>query len=161
MIPAPSDIAFLPALPKNASDKVDRRALALLAPAPRTDGEGYVAPRNAMEEELAAHYREILEVEQVGATDDFFALGGHSLLATQLVSRLRRELGVDLPLARLFELRTLESIAGEVLAAKLATEGEKVDGLLADLDSLSDEEALALLAAEEGEREDGGEEARP
>jgi acyl carrier protein len=151
----PSEIAFLPALPRSSSDKVDRRALALLAPAPRPAGEGYVAPRNAMEEELAALWRELLGVEQVGVADDFFALGGHSLLATQLVSRLRRQLGVDLPLVRLFELRTLEAVAEEVLGRQLAAGGEGVDELLADLDGLSDEEALALLAAEEEERLEG------
>ena len=151
----PSEIAFLPALPRSSADKVDRRALALLAPAPRPAGEGYVAPRNAMEEELAALWRELLGVERVGVADDFFALGGHSLLATQLVSRLRRQLGVDLPLARLFELRTLEAVAEEVLGRQLAAGGEGVDELLADLDGLSDEEALALLAAEEEERLEG------
>ncbi len=91
----------------------------------------------------------------MGVADDFFALGGHSLLATQLVSRLRRQLGVDLPLARLFELRTLEAVAEEVLGRQLAAGGEGVDELLADLDGLSDEEALALLAAEEEERLEG------
>jgi amino acid adenylation domain-containing protein/non-ribosomal peptide synthase protein (TIGR01720 family) len=163
----PTEIAFLPALPRNASDKIDRRALALLAPASRagaggSGGAGYLAPRNAMEEEMAALWRDLLGVDRVGVEDDFFALGGHSLLATQLVSRLRRQLGVELPLARLFELRTLAAVSREVLDEKLAAEGEGIDDLLADLDGLSDEEALALLAAQEApeEEEDDREERR-
>ncbi len=156
----PTEITFLPALPRNAAHKVDRRALARLVPdrAGATVGEdGYLAPRNAMEEEMAALWRDLLGVLRVGVEDDFFALGGHSLLATQLVSRLRRELGVELPLARLFELRTLAAVSREVLDLKLAADGEGVDDLLADLDSLSEEEALALLAAQEADPETSGE----
>jgi hypothetical protein len=64
---------------------------------------------------------------------------------------VRQRFGVDLPLHGLFELRTLEDLAREVLARTLG-EGEEdgaMDSLLAELDDLSDEEALALLAAEE------------
>ncbi|HSF40808.1 MAG TPA: phosphopantetheine-binding protein, partial [Thermoanaerobaculia bacterium] len=87
-------------------------------------------------------------VDRVGVEDDFFTLGGHSLLATQLVSRVRRQLGVDLPLHRLFELRTLGDLGREVLARTLEGEGGGLDALMADLDGLSDEEALALLEEE-------------
>ncbi|HZF13330.1 MAG TPA: amino acid adenylation domain-containing protein [Thermoanaerobaculia bacterium] len=118
----PSEITLLAALRLTVAGKVDRRALALLAPARRA-GEAYTAPRNAMEEELAALWRELLGVERVGVKDDFFALGGHSLLATQLVSRLRRQLGIDLPLAWLFEARTLESLAAELRRLALDREG--------------------------------------
>jgi acyl carrier protein len=140
----PSEIGILEALPVTPSGKLDRRALAALEM--DRDGAGYVPPRNPLEEELAAIWAELLGVERVGATDDFFALGGHSLLATQLASRIRRQLGVDLPLVRLFELRTLGDLAREVLARTLEEAGD----LMADLDGLTDEEALALLE-EEGE----------
>jgi predicted phosphoribosyltransferase len=72
---------------------------------------------------------------------------------------VRRDLGVELPLARLFELRRLEDLAREVVTHQLAQEkGESLDALMADLENLTDEEALALLgdvdAAPQGESRD-------
>ncbi|HSF42471.1 MAG TPA: phosphopantetheine-binding protein, partial [Thermoanaerobaculia bacterium] len=143
----PSDLGVLDALPVTPAGKLDRRALDAIEVS-RDAGAGYVAPRNPIEETLAAIWGELLGVDRVGVEDDFFTLGGHSLLATQLVSRVRRQLGVDLPLHRLFELRTLGDLGREVLARTLEGEGGGLDALMADLDGLSDEEALALLEEE-------------
>ncbi|MCP3138032.1 non-ribosomal peptide synthase/polyketide synthase [Pyxidicoccus xibeiensis] len=110
----PAAIAVLEALPLTPNGKVDRKAL----PAPegaRTDGApGYVAPRTALEVQLASLWAELLHVERVGLHEDFFELGGHSLLATQVVSRLRATLGVEVPLRVLFEAPTLEALAPRV-----------------------------------------------
>ncbi|MGH7283491.1 MAG: condensation domain-containing protein, partial [Polyangiaceae bacterium] len=67
-----------------------------------------------MERALAAIWREVLEVERVGIDDDFFELGGHSLLATQLVSRVRRDLGVEVSVRSLFEHPTIASLAASM-----------------------------------------------
>jgi acyl carrier protein len=164
----PSEALAVPELPMTVSGKVDRRELLRRLRQAVEAGEGtgalresrpYVALRNPVEGKLAAIWSELLGVPQVGVDDDFFALGGHSLSATQLASRVRRDLGVELPLARLFELRRLEDLAREVVTHQLAQEqGESLDALMADLENLTDEEALALLgnvdaadAAAEGE----------
>ncbi|RPH55223.1 non-ribosomal peptide synthetase, partial [bacterium] len=141
----PSEIRLLDALPLGPTGKLDRRALEALAPAPAA-AAAFVPPRNPVEAGLAAIWSELLGVERVGVGDDFFALGGHSLLATQLATRIRRQLGVDLPLPEIFELRTLEGIARAILARTLKEAGS----LLAGLDDLTDEEALALLEGEDG-----------
>ncbi|HST61557.1 MAG TPA: amino acid adenylation domain-containing protein, partial [Longimicrobium sp.] len=88
----PGAFVVLERLPVTSNGKVDRRAL----PAPeRTSGEEYVEPRTVVEELLAGIFAEVLSVERVGATDNFFALGGHSLLVTQVFSRLREMLGIE------------------------------------------------------------------
>ena len=71
----------------------------------------YVPPSNELEQDLVDTWRDLLGIEQVGIDDNFFELGGHSLLATMLLSRLRREFGVELPLRSFFESPTVSGLA--------------------------------------------------
>ncbi|HVR99548.1 MAG TPA: amino acid adenylation domain-containing protein, partial [Thermoanaerobaculia bacterium] len=144
----PAAWVFLGALPLTANGKVDRRAL----PAPEAPraGEGYVAPRTPSEEAVAAIWREVLGVEQVGVHDDFFLLGGHSLSATRVASRLRQQLGAELSLAAIFECSTLEALAAAVDEAGSVGEDRilivpAVPAMPA-AQELSDEQLDALLA---------------
>ncbi|MBZ4423322.1 alpha/beta fold hydrolase, partial [Myxococcus sp. RHSTA-1-4] len=105
----PSAFVFLEALPLNTHGKVDRNALP--APDASAASAGYIAPRTPAEETVAAVWAEVLHLEKVGATDDFFALGGHSLLAVRLMSRLRERTGVALPVSALFQGSTVERLA--------------------------------------------------
>jgi acyl carrier protein len=105
----PSLIVALDALPRSANGKLDRAAL----PAPDAGarrGE-YVAPRTALEIQLARIWAEALGVDRVGIDDHFFDLGGHSLLITRVAARIRRELGLELPLRTLFDHPTVAAIA--------------------------------------------------
>ncbi|MFC5286433.1 amino acid adenylation domain-containing protein [Actinokineospora guangxiensis] len=114
LLPAPMIPAFfvaLEALPLNASGKVDRAALpAPGLPEPVADGDR-VEPRTATEQAVARVMGEVLGVESVSASDDFFALGGHSLLAIRLVLKLRREFDLELSVGELFAERTVEKLA--------------------------------------------------
>jgi FkbM family methyltransferase len=93
-------------------------------------GVPYTPPRDAAEEAVAAIWRDVLRVEQVGAHDGFIALGGHSLLAIQVLSRLRASFGVEVPLRAFFAARTVAELA------------RTVEGLIvAQLAAMSEEEA--------------------
>ncbi len=112
----PAAFVALAALPLNAHGKVDRRALP--APERRRTAAGGRPPRTPVEEVLAAHWADLLGLEQVDATDHFFELGGHSLLATQVMSRLRSAFGVELPLRDLFEAPVLADLATRIETAR-------------------------------------------
>ena len=111
----PGALVPLPALPLTANGKLDRLALPP-APAPGPEPQAASqtrAPRSATERALAAIWAGLLAVP-VGLDDDFFVLGGHSLLAARMAARIRAELRVEVPLRRLFELRTLDALARHV-----------------------------------------------
>ncbi|HVH12738.1 MAG TPA: phosphopantetheine-binding protein, partial [Longimicrobium sp.] len=133
----PAAIVAVDVLPLTPNGKLDRTAL----PDPQiTSADGRTAPETETERELAALWKDLLRVEDVGAEDSFFALGGHSLLAMQLVSRVRQSMEVELPLRTLFEAPRLRALAARVDALR-----DEI--LAAQLGELDDAELDALLAA--------------
>ncbi|GAB6041222.1 amino acid adenylation domain-containing protein [Endothiovibrio diazotrophicus] len=118
----PSAFVLLDELPLTPNGKVDRKAL----PAPDAANLGretqYAPPRNPTEEGLATIWRDVLKIGRIGIHDSFFTLGGHSLLATQVVSRIRRQFGVQLPLRRLFTHPTIAALAAVVEPARRETQ---------------------------------------
>ncbi|HTQ78615.1 MAG TPA: amino acid adenylation domain-containing protein, partial [Thermoanaerobaculia bacterium] len=119
----PSAIVRLDSLPLNANGKVDRAALPAPEAMPTGEAAGQPLPQGPIEEALGAIWCELLHLSQVGREESFFDIGGHSLLATQVVSRVRSDLGVDLPLRALFECPTVASLAPEVERALHGGEG--------------------------------------
>jgi acyl carrier protein len=109
----PSILLEVASLPLTANGKVDRKAL----PDPDASNlvsDQYTAPRNEAEEKLAAIWQEILEVDRVGIHDDFFVLGGHSLLAIRLISAIRKELAVELPISDIFDYPTIAALVAQL-----------------------------------------------
>ncbi len=113
----PGDWVTLDALPVTSNGKLDRKAL----PAPELTAAGLGGrPRGPEEEVCCAVLAGVLGREEVGAEDNFFALGGHSLLAVQVVGRLRKALGVDLPANAVFAHPTARNLAKHLRNAKRA-----------------------------------------
>jgi aryl carrier-like protein len=106
----PAAFAALPELPRTANGKLDRRALARLAPAVARSAEP-VAPRTSVERLLAGFFADLLGVGQIGVHDDFFALGGHSLQGMRLIAKIREAFGIDVKVRTLFESPTVAGLA--------------------------------------------------
>ncbi|MDG5498192.1 non-ribosomal peptide synthase/polyketide synthase [Marinobacter sp. BGYM27] len=103
----PTHVVILERLPQLPNGKLDRNAL----PEPTVGNDAYEAPVTAMEHQLATLWQSLLKSERIGRYDNFFELGGHSLLATQLISTLRHEQGLDVPLRSIFEAPVLADLA--------------------------------------------------
>lgn len=131
----PTAYVKLENFPLTPNCKVDRRALlgAEFRPNPQgnarddeslaNDGGatvGYSGPGNYVEVVLERIWREVLEVERIGVHDNFFELGGHSLAATQVVSRIRTELEMELPLRSIFVDPTIAGLASNIASDPLA-----------------------------------------
>ena len=107
----PSAFVFLDSLPLTPNGKLDRKSLPAPDPIRPELEKTFTAPRTPKEEMLAKVWAEVLKIDKVGVNDNFFGLGGHSLLATQLISRIRNDFRIDLPLRTLFESPTVAGIA--------------------------------------------------
>lgn len=98
-------------LPLTPNGKVDRKAL----PAPegsRVKGDAeFIAPKGNVEQSVAAIWKDILHVNQIGVDDNFFDFGGHSLQVVQVQNRLRETLGIDVPVLKLFQFPTIRALA--------------------------------------------------
>ncbi|MGW2836669.1 non-ribosomal peptide synthetase [Streptomyces sp. NPDC001493] len=105
------------------SGKLDRSVLPARIEAAGTTGE---APEGEgvegrAEELIARVWAHVLGAASISPDDNFFKLGGHSLLAIKLVSRVRAELSLALPVKAVYahpKLRDLAAHIEELLAAK-------------------------------------------
>ncbi|MBP2329402.1 amino acid adenylation domain-containing protein [Kibdelosporangium banguiense] len=120
----PGELYCVPIIPLNPHGKVDRRALAGTGRRIGTVADR-VAPRGDVEVKIATMWRDLLEVDEVGVTDDFFALGGHSLLAANLLQSIDRHWGVRVPVADFFVEPTIARLAASLtqLIGEVGTAG--------------------------------------
>jgi acyl-coenzyme A synthetase/AMP-(fatty) acid ligase/acyl carrier protein len=141
----PNTFLLMESLPLT-NGKLDRRAL--VAPGtvrPKLDTP-FVAPQTLVEIQLAHIWSEVLSLDQVGIHDNFFELGGHSLAATRVVSQVIKHFQFDLPLQALIQSPTVAEMA-KAITEHQSPKSKKahLDRILAELDSLSDEEAARLV----------------
>ena len=135
----PSRIIFLNDVPKGATGKIQRIGLAERLAAALV--VAYEAPASELERLVASTICEVLSRESVGRNDNFFSLGGDSLRATQVLIRLQRALGFEIPVPTIFRCPT-----PALLADKLERMREPdIDALAAELENLPPEERARLL----------------
>lgn len=107
----PSEFVAIDRVPMTSNGKVDRRALPSPEWSAAESQSTMVAPRTALQRQLADLWAGAFDVTKVGIRDNFFDLGGHSLLAARLVGRISKVLGKQLSPNVLFECPTIEELA--------------------------------------------------
>jgi natural product biosynthesis luciferase-like monooxygenase protein len=118
-IMVPQAVLVLPAMPMTPNGKIDRKQLPdpRVAAAPRAA----TAPENAMETTIAGIWQEVLGLESVGTTENFFDLGGHSLLVVQVQRRLREVTGNEVAITDMFRLTTIRALAAHLSGGAAST----------------------------------------
>jgi amino acid adenylation domain-containing protein len=111
-------------MPLNANGKVDSKRL----PHPEIKNDrNFIAPGNDYEKEIAAIWKDVLELQQVGIDDNFFEIGGNSLDTVKVSHRLKEAFTRDLPAVILFRYPTIRT-----MAAYLAQKESPFDGYTQD-----------------------------
>lgn len=146
----PRVVLFVDEIPKGTTGKLQRIGLAeklgLTASEPTAPKPEFAPPHTTLEAKLATIWSEVLGIEQVGIHDNFFQLSGDSILAAQIVNRVRDALQVELSFLIFFQQPTLSSMALKIAQMQAETvESDELVDMLADIQSLSDEEAQQLL----------------
>jgi acyl carrier protein len=108
----PAAFVRLTTFPMTPNGKIDRKAL----PAPKTGATERITtePEGELEATIAAIWRELLGVEHLSPTQNFFDLGGHSLLAVQMQRRLRDALARDISITEIFRFSTIKTLAQHI-----------------------------------------------
>nr|WP_080743752.1 non-ribosomal peptide synthetase [Bacillus clarus] len=106
----PSYFVQLMQMPLTPNGKINRKAL----PEPEGNlqtGIEYVAPRTRIEEQLIEIWKEVLFNEHIGIKHNFFDIGGHSLRATTLVSKIHKQMNINVMVRDVFRYQTVEQMA--------------------------------------------------
>ena len=152
----PSAFVMLDKFPVIGIGKIDRAALPLPDNGRPALDLPYVPPRSSIEVELTRIWSAVLAVDRVGIHDNFFDLGGHSLTASRVISRVIQTFQLELPIKALFDAPTVAEMAAVIEAHQGKKVGEAdLERMLAELESLPEDEARRLIAEESGKPSGG------
>ena len=123
----PDFIVIMNNFPLTVSGKIDKLGL----PAPHqqvgsTTISDYVTPVNQVENYLKLLWEEILQIKNISTHDNFFEVGGNSIIAIQMMIRIEKEKGVQLPLVSVFEYDSIEKLAQLINKNNPAEEGSSL-----------------------------------
>lgn len=123
----------------NCGDALLRRLLAVRG-SPLNATRPIVLPRTPTESEIVGIWRSVTGIHEISVDDDFFDLQADSLRAVEILARIKRRFGVELPIDMLFE----QSFSVETIAEALELDA------IATADPSFVAEELAKLRAADG-----------
>ncbi len=106
----PNYFVHLTEMPMTATGKTDRKVLPLPDFSIKT--EEYIEPVTETEKTLAGLYAELLKIDKISRTDNFFDIGGDSLMAIALLNKISNAFGVEISMGEIIEYPVVESLAG-------------------------------------------------
>lgn len=148
----PASVTVLAEFPRLPNGKVNAHELP--NPQEADTEKAMVAPRTETEETLLRIWREVLEVQQLSVTDNFFRVGGDSIQSIVIVAKAR-EAGLVLGLTDLFEYQTIELLARHIKAADTADQAPAPQATYPASLPLNRQQTAFLLHALQHEEDQG------
>jgi amino acid adenylation domain-containing protein len=122
----PASFVFLKKLPRLPNGKLDRSSLPKPEMAKR-EGDSFMAPAAGMQQIVAQVFQEVLQVERVGADENFFDLGAHSLQMVRIRAALNRRIEKPVSLVSLFQYPNVRALSSfiERAGGEMAVKSER------------------------------------
>ncbi|GHO97479.1 hypothetical protein KSF_075270 [Reticulibacter mediterranei] len=151
----PSAFLFLEALPHTTSGKVDRNQLPMLEGKRNDLQSNYVAPETPVEVVIADLWAGVLQLDQVGLQDNFFAIGGHSLHLIQILSHTHKLFQVDVPMQSIMQAATVQNMAQLLIEhEKYKGQVERISLVLLKIIDMSEKDRENILKLKKSNRRD-------
>ena len=144
----PATFVLLDRFPLTPNGKVDRQALPDIDQSLVMVDAANSSPASPTEGHIIRIWKEVLAIDHLNLTDNFFDLGGHSLLAIQVVSRLNDVFRKDLSVATLFESPTVTQLAMFIDSQSAGANQDAIGRIVDELERLSETEVATLLEKE-------------
>ncbi len=109
----PAHLVALDELPLTPNGKVDRKKL--IDHKIISDTTKSLYPRNIEEFKMLNLFKEILKLKNLSIRDNFFRAGGDSLLSIQLITKLNKDLNINLKVSDLLHYPSVETLSGLVI----------------------------------------------
>ena len=119
----PQRYVLLESLPLTANGKVDLKALPDAVSWQGSEERRVVSPRSTTERKILDIWLEVLGVDQLSVTDNFFEVGGDSLLMTTVLRKVNRWHQPAVTIAELFAYPTVQSLAAHLTPLEQAPDG--------------------------------------
>ena len=129
----PTALLQIDRIPLNRNQKVNKKELPVIE---RTEADQYVEPKTALEREICGLYQEILQLDRVGATDDFFRIGGSSILAARVLMHAMNH-GYKLVYKDIFDHPTPRQLA-KVIGGAVSNSGKQAQAEDYDYSRIAD-----------------------
>ncbi|WP_339139984.1 phosphopantetheine-binding protein, partial [Croceitalea sp. MTPC5] len=107
----PSHYEYIDSFPLTPNGKIDFKNL----PKVETLSNTYVKPVSELEIKLCELWEEVLGIEKIGVTDDFFRIGGNSILAIRASHMIGMILDCDITVAELFKSKTIRELSKKII----------------------------------------------
>ena len=107
----PSKFLIVKKFPMTPNGKIDRTSLSKIEGKVLSAGAKYKAPEGELEERLVEIWKDVLRIDRIGVSDNFFEIGGSSLKIVKVLNNIKSKFGVDLKIELFFKQPTIEFLA--------------------------------------------------